>query len=164
MTPLSRQPVKVCTTLRLPHLLPTTLPFFLKLSQHLMIVANRVSRQTSLLRQMSQKSSQLGVGCLDRVSFQAAALARALAVLALLGLRGSRGGKSKETFPSFHIRNAEKGRLVLLEINFSNRAVFPFLRRSCTSGTVISRLRIFFETLNVHVAGFATLCSQTYRS
>jgi len=114
-----------------------------------------------LLRQMPEKSGRLGIGLFAGDRFQAAALARALAVLALLGLRGSRGGKSKETFPSFHIKKAEKGRRVLLEMNFSYRAVLPFFNKSCTSATEMSRFRIFFETLNVQVDGFATLCSHT---
>jgi hypothetical protein len=66
----------------------------------------------------------------DGVSFQVSALARDFAVFLTFGFLGSRGGKSKDTFPSFHIKKAEKGRRVLLEINFSSKAVLPFFRRS----------------------------------
>ena len=164
MTSLSRQAVKIGPTIRLPDFFPSPIPLFLKLSQYLPVIPHGVGRETPFLRQMPEKCGRLWIGHFARFRFQAAALARAFAVLALLGLRGSRGGKSKETFPSFHMRKAENGRRVLLEINFSKRAVFPLFNKSCTSETVISRFRIFFETLNVQVEGLATLFSQTYRS
>ena len=161
MPTLPRQPVQISPAIRFLNTLPAPFSFGLKLGQYLPVIAHGMARKPSLLRQMPEKRGRFRIGHLDRFGFQAAALARALAVLALLGLRGSRGGKSKETFPSFHMRKAEKGRRVLFEINFSSRPVLPLFSNSTTSGTEISRFNIFFETLNVQVEGLATLCSQT---
>jgi len=120
-----RQAMEVGPAVCLPRLGPIDFLGGLKFLQSLSIIPQGVGRQPALLGQMPKKRGCAGISRLDGFSFQAAALARALAVLADLGLRGSRGGKSKLTFPSFHIRKAENGRRVLFEINFSRRAVFP---------------------------------------
>ena len=130
MPPLAGQAVQIGAAVRLPRAAPVRFSVRLKLLQCLAIVSQRMGRQSALVGQMPVKGGRPGIGRFAGFGFQAAALARALAVLADLGLRGSRGGKSKQTFPSFHMRNAEKGRRVLLEINFSSRAVFPFCSRS----------------------------------
>ena len=93
MPPLSRKPMEIIPAVLLPHLIPIDFSRRLKLRQHLPIVPDRMRRKPSFLRQMPEKSGRLGVGLFAGKSFQAAALARALAVLALWGLRGSRGGK-----------------------------------------------------------------------
>ena len=122
--------MEVSPTVRLPRSGPVCFPVGLKFLQRLAIISQGMGRQPALLGQMPEKRGRPGIGRFARFGFQAAALARALAVLADLGLRGSRGGKSKQTFPSFHMRKAEKGRRVLFEINFSSRAVLPFFKRS----------------------------------
>ena len=161
MLSFAGQPVEVDPTVLLPGRNPIQLSPSLKFLQSLTIIPQGMSRKPSLLGQVPEKRGRSGIGRFAGFGFQAAALARALAVLADLGLRGSRGGKSKLTFPSFHIRKAEKGRRVLFEINFSKRAVFPWFKRSCTSLSWMSRFKIFFETLNVQVEGLDTLFSQT---
>ena len=125
MFSFSRQTMKISPTVLFPCHGPVRLAIGLKFLQNLPIIPHRMSRQPSLLGQVPKKRGRSGIGRFADFGFQAAALARALAVLADLGLRGSLGGKSKLTFPSFHIRKAEKGRRVLFEINFSSKAVFP---------------------------------------
>lgn len=121
----SRQPVKISSTILFSRLGPVCLSIGLKFFQRLPVISEGMGRQTTFLGQMPEKRGRPGIGRFAGFGFQAAAPARALAVFADLGLRGSRGGKSKLTFPSFHIRKAEKGRRVLFEINFSSRAVLP---------------------------------------
>ena len=161
MLSLSRQPVQVSPTVRLPRPGPICFSVGLKFLQRLPVISQGMGGQTPFLGQMPEKRGRQGIGRGAGSGFQAAALARALAVLADLGLRGSLGGKSKLTLPSFHMRKAEKGRRVLFEINFSSRAVLPLFKRSWTSLSWMSRLRIFLETLKVQVEGLETLFSHT---